>query len=434
MNKVLSFLYAGNVSTTKGGFKAMAASSYPFHSNTNAVLQNLRSTSPREVFLGSNIEQQMYSHLLCSLRNCDLIDGIQAAYAVGLTRAFSLLESRWEQLCNDIEHGILSLEVDDVAMRDSVNEVLGGSQPSLSKRLRLVFENKNWKGIVSKLWPNVRYVKCVTTGSMMQYYSKLKFYAGEVPVLGGDYFASECSIGLNLDSKQPPEKTKYVMLPTAAYFEFLPFDTNENKVVGEEIYDFAGVEVGKFYELVVTTYRGFYRYRLGDIVRVVGFHNFSPEVEFITRAPKTTSEILTEKDLMSAMDCFQLVLKNVMAAEVVEFTSFMDLEVNPKRLKIFMEVGEQHEFLQESSVVILRRCCSSFEDSLGSIYKLQRDGGQLGPLSVSIVKSGTFDMLMHVALTNGTPASQYKPPKIIRNSEIVDFMVRSALATVSLDS
>ncbi|GAU31557.1 hypothetical protein TSUD_333330 [Trifolium subterraneum] len=55
---------------------------------------------------------------------------------------------------------------------------------------------------------------------MKQYYQKLKFYAGEdVPILGRDYFASECCVGLNLDITQLPETTRFIILPTFAYFE-----------------------------------------------------------------------------------------------------------------------------------------------------------------------------------------------------------------------
>ena len=436
VNKVLWFIYADNITTTKGGFKVMAASSYPMHSSKANWSQLASCSSPREVILGSNIEQQMYCHLLCGLRNSDSVDGIRAPYAISLINVFSLLESKWEQLCDDLEHGVPSSEISDVVMKDSVTEVLGGPQPELSRRIRVICEDKNWGGIVCKLWPNVRYIRCVTTGSMKQYYPRLKHYAGEVPFLGGDYFASECCVGINLDIMQPPETTRFVLLPTAAYFEFLPFALDEIND-GEKTVDISGVEEGKMYEVVVTTYRGFYRYRLGDIVRVVDFYNSAPQVEYVMRAPKTSSEIVTEKHLMSAMESFQRVIRNDMAAEISEFASFLDLMLSPKHLKLYIEVREGCKLLQEEnleeSVEILKRYGSSIEDSLGGIYMVQRKRGELGPLAVSIVKPGSFDRLSLVAIENGAPASQYKPPKIIRNRQIVDFMERCIVVTVSLD-
>ncbi|GLU03470.1 hypothetical protein SLE2022_206670 [Rubroshorea leprosula] len=437
ISKIMWFLYGDNITITKGGMKVMAASTYPLQSgNSNASQSMLLSfTSPREVILGSNFEQQIYCHLLCGLRNFDLVDGIRAPYAIGLIKAFDLLESKWEQLCDDVEKGFPSLEINDVSMRDSVVQVLGGPQPDLSKRIQSFCEEKNWGGIVSKLWPNTQYIRCVTTGSMKHYYSRLAHYAGEVPILGGDYFASECCVGINLDIQQPPESTRFVMLPTAAYFEFLPFDSKENKTIAEEIVDFDGVEIGKMYEVVVTTYRGLYRCRLGDIVKVVGFYNSSPEVEFVMRAPKTSSEIVTEKDLMSAVERFQLELRNMgIVIEIMEFSCSIHIDVN-KRLKIFLEIEDGCMLLQEdqlqNSIPVLKRCSSFLEDTMGGIYKVQKDRGELCPLAISILKPGSFDHLRQIAISKGAPASQYKVPRILRNHEFVDLLEASALVTIN---
>ncbi|GMI76069.1 hypothetical protein like AT1G48660 [Hibiscus trionum] len=278
----------------------------------------------------------------------------------------------------------------------------------------------------------------ILSGSMKQYYSKLKYYAGEVPLVGGDYFSSECCVAINLDIKQPPDQTRFVMLPTASYFEFLPFDSTENNVVGEETVDACGVEVGKMYEVVVTTYRGFYRYRLGDIVRVVGFYNSSPLLEFVMRAPKASYEIVTEGDLMAAMETFQLVLRNTMgmAIEIMEFTSSVEFGSSPKRQKIFIELKDCNTSLQNKlreSMLLLKECCAALEDDLGSIYKVQRNKGEISPLSLSILKCGNFDRLLKLAIENGTPASQYKPPKIIRNPSIVGVLEEYVLVNITLD-
>ncbi|XP_019051972.1 PREDICTED: probable indole-3-acetic acid-amido synthetase GH3.6 [Nelumbo nucifera] len=149
-------------------------------------------------------------------------------------------------------------------MRDAVAELLGGPQPELSKTIRAALEGRQFGGIL-----------------------------GEIPVLGGDYFASECCIAINLDRTQPPDQTRYVLLTTAAYFEFLPFDLVVNHGIAEETVDCSEVEIGKMYEVVVTTCRGLYRFRRGDIVRVLSFHNLSLELKYVMRAPKATGEVFT---------------------------------------------------------------------------------------------------------------------------------------------
>ncbi|KAG4937172.1 hypothetical protein JHK85_052091 [Glycine max] len=51
------------------------------------------------------------------------------------------------------------------------------------------------------------------------------------------------------------------------------------------------------------------------------------------RAPKTPADIVTEKDLISAVENFQLAVRGAMRIEIVEFASFLDQESMPKQLK-----------------------------------------------------------------------------------------------------
>ncbi|KNA16177.1 hypothetical protein SOVF_091500 [Spinacia oleracea] len=437
VNKSLWFIYASNVTVTKSGFKAMAASTLPLSGNKETQSQFLSTCiAPAQVVKGSNLQQQMYCHLLCGLRKFEIIDSIRAPYAIALIKAFSVLQTKWEQLCTDLEFGCVTSEITDTAMRDSVNELLGGPQEEIAHRVRSICQEKDWGGIIGKLWPNARFVRCITTGSMQQYYKKLKHYAGDIQLLGGEYFASECCVGINMDSIQPPETTRFVMLPTAAYFEFLPFDLNDNDngFPSEETVDFSEVEVGKMYEVVVTTYRGLYRYRLGDIVKVVGFYNSSLELEFVMRAPKNANEVLTERDLFRAVENLELAGGSLLHGQIVEFSAFMDLDSATKRVKIFLEFSDGCMLLSKEKkdelILVLESCQSTIEDGLGAMYNLKRGNGEIGTLVLSVVQSGTFDLLLHKAVENGAPASQYKPPKIIRKQEMCSFMDANSALTV----
>uniref|UniRef100_A0A1D1YDG0 Putative indole-3-acetic acid-amido synthetase GH3.6 n=1 Tax=Anthurium amnicola TaxID=1678845 RepID=A0A1D1YDG0_9ARAE len=435
INRILWFLYAGNVSVTRAGFKVMAASAFPFHSrgpNPSPSPMFSLCVSPQQVIMGTDTQQQTYCHLLCGLRNWHLIDGIRAPYAAGLVRAFRLLESKWEQLCEDIEHGTVSSEVTDPVMRDAVGDLLGGPRPEVAGRIREICGRGRWEGILRELWAEVRYVSCVTTGTMEQYYHVLRYYAGSsVPLLCGDYFASECSVGINMGRMLPPQETSFVILPTSTYFEFLPFDIGST-YLEKELVDISGLEIGKMYEVVVTTYRGFYRYRLGDVVRVVGFHNTSPRVEFVTRAPKDYSDVFTERDLMSAVESFQVMLRDNNMGDIVEYAGFSDSVSSPEHVIIFLEMGNRWMSLGENrlGVLVLKSACQFLETSLGSVYKVKRTRGDLGPIEIAIVKPGSFNDLARVAVENGAPANQYKPPKILRNRNFVDFLKASVTLSI----
>ncbi|KAG6412110.1 hypothetical protein SASPL_124778 [Salvia splendens] len=117
------------------------------------------------------------------------------------------------------------------------------------------------------------------TGSMSQYIPTVDYYSGGLPVISAMYVSSECAVGINFDPFCNPSEVSYTFMPQAAYMEFLPLDDLEFS----EPVDLVNVEIGKEYELVVTTYNGLYRYRVGDIFRVTGFHNSAPQFRFLAR-------------------------------------------------------------------------------------------------------------------------------------------------------
>lgn len=110
----------------------------------------------------------------------------------------------------------------------------------------------NWYGLIPELFPNVKYVYGIMTGSMEPYIKKLRHYAGELPLISADYGASEGWIGVNVNPKSPPELATFAVLPNIGYFEFIPLDS-ERTCVG-----LTEVEVGKEYEVVTTSFAGAY--------------------------------------------------------------------------------------------------------------------------------------------------------------------------------
>lgn len=91
---------------------------------------------------------------------------------------------------------------------------------------------------------------------MAQYIPTLDYYSGGLPQCCIMYASSECSFGLNLNPMSKPSEVSYTIMPNMAYFEFLPHDQAEPPFYDESpsrLVDLADVELGKEYELVITT-------------------------------------------------------------------------------------------------------------------------------------------------------------------------------------
>ena len=75
-------------------------------------------------------------------------------------------------------------------------------------------------------------------------------------------------------------KAEYLLLPRSAYYEFLPLDSDKTLKITE-------ISVGECYELVITTFSGLYRYKTGDVLRILSFDGECPVFEIEGRRNRT---------------------------------------------------------------------------------------------------------------------------------------------------
>jgi jasmonic acid-amino synthetase len=264
----LQFIYSSKQFKTKGGLAAGTATTNvyrdPKFKKTMKAMQT-PSCSPDEVIFGPDFHQSLYCHLLCGLIFQDEVQVISSTFAHGIVHAFRTFEQVWEELCSDIREGKLSSQISVPSIRAAMSKLLKPN-PELgdtiyNKCLRL----SNWYGLIPELFPNIRYIYGIMTGSMEPYLKKLRHYAGEVPLLSADYGSSEGWIGANVNPKLPPESVTYAVLPNIGYFEFIPIQKRldgqekrnsvpvslESRPVG-----LTEVKVGEEYEILVTSFAG----------------------------------------------------------------------------------------------------------------------------------------------------------------------------------
>ena len=234
-------------------------------------------TSPNETVLCPDSQQSMYCQMICGLLERDHVLRMGAVFASGFLRAIRFLQENWEQLCTDIRTGTLHNLITDEPSRRAVQKCLDLSENrrEISDAVASICyecERKScWKGIIPLVWPRTKYIDVIVTGAMAQYIPTLDFYSGGLPLVCTMYASSECYFGVNLHPLSKPSDVSYTLLPNMAYFEFLPLHAHTGKEVKDmdssilhsstevsqhQLVDLANVEVGREYELVVTTYAG----------------------------------------------------------------------------------------------------------------------------------------------------------------------------------
>ncbi|KZV20618.1 hypothetical protein F511_31069 [Dorcoceras hygrometricum] len=381
-------------------------------------------TSPNEAILCPDSFQSMYTQMLCGLYEREQVLRVGAVFASGLLRAIRFLQLNWKQLANDIRTGSLSPKITDQGIRGCMSGI-SRPDPCLADFIEKECGKGEWDGIITRIWPNTRYLDVIVTGAMAQYIPTLDYYSRGLPKACTMYASSECYFGLNLNPMTTPSQVSYTIMPNMAYFEFLPHSTSGFAPGSPpKLVDLADVEVGKEYELVITTYAGLYRYRVGDILRVTGFHNSAPQFQFVRRKNallSIDSDKTDEAELQSAVENASKLLSEFNTS-VVEYTSYADTKHIPGHYVIYWELLAKDSANSPSNQV-LAQCCLAMEESLNSVYRQCRVAdNSIGPLEIRVVKSGTFEELMDYAISRGASINQYKVPRCVSFTPIMELL------------
>ncbi|KAL3346389.1 hypothetical protein AABB24_025037 [Solanum stoloniferum] len=384
-------------------------------------------TSPNETILCVDSFQSMYSQMLCGLLMREEVLRVGAVFASGLLRAIRFLQLNWKQLSRDIASGTLNPRVSDPSIRNCISEILKPN-PQLAEFVAKECEGENWEGIITRIWPNTKYLDVIVTGAMAQYIPTLDYYSGGLPKVCTMYASSECYFGLNLNPMCKPSQVCYTIMPNMGYFEFIPHDPVNPVQISREspphLVDLADVEIGKEYELVITTYAGLCRYRVGDILQVTGFHNSAPQFKFVRRKNvllSIDSDKTDESELQTAIENATALL-HPYDTTLVEYTSFADTKTIPGHYVIYWELLVKDPSNPPSENV-LSQCCLAMEESLNSVYRQCRVADNaIGPLEIRVVKKGTFEELMDYAISRGASINQYKAPRCVNFTPIVELL------------
>ncbi|KAL8160551.1 hypothetical protein V2J09_002088 [Rumex salicifolius] len=381
-------------------------------------------TSPNEAILCSDSFQSMYTQMICGLYERENVLRLGAVFASGLLRAIRFLQLNWAELAHDISTGTLNSKITDPAVQSRMAHVMK-PDPELADFITSECSNENWEGILTRIWPNTKYLDVIVTGAMAQYIPTLDFYSGGLPLACTMYASSECYFGLNLNPMCKPSEVSYTIMPNMAYFEFLPVEqSNGSGRAPPKLVDMVDVEVGKEYELVITTYAGLCRYRVGDILRVTGFHNSAPQFHFVRRKNvllSIDSDKTDEAELQCAVGAASELLRPYHTS-VAEYTSYADAKTIPGHYVIYYELMARDSGSPLPNHV-LDACCLAMEESLNSVYRQGRvECGSIGPLEIRIVRPGTFEELMDYAISRGASINQYKVPRCVNFTPIVELL------------
>lgn len=378
-----------------------------------------------------DMDSVIYVNLLFGLKHRDIGHFFFSTSQAALI-FFQTLETEWQKLCKDIETGVVNKEL-NLSEKDRfvLNQSFGGPDKDRADEVRKEIQS-GFQGIVGRLWPECPGLFCLATGSFKTQADLVRaHYLGDVPLFSPFHAGTETIYGMNLHYEGP--EVTYTLMAPYIYFEFIPIeltdDPNPTTVVCNQ------VEVGRRYELVVTTWEGLYRYRTEDIIEVTGFYSTVPTYRFIRRRNDVLSvfgervpEALVCQAVRSVIEHWNMRITECVAVE----SSYLPFSPQPQtcdrrsqyHYTVFIELRQDETVTDKHNEMIdveLMR--------LHDMYANFRQGSQISALQLIQVRTGTFQHLGTLIRATNPSSSvmQFKLPRIIRNHELLSYLLQNSM-------
>jgi len=368
---------------------------------------------PYEVFVIKDYETRYYTILRCALMlPVSCIYTLNPSTIVLLAKA---LESNAQELINDVARGTITTKSElDPNTRSSLRQFL---KPDIkrSRFLEMLFQQGQFKP--DKIWPQLSLIACWTKAAASFYLQDFPQYFGETPVRDITYGASEGRGTVYLGAQSQ------CLAVRSHFYEFI----KEEDIEKDNPQTLAAweLETNKNYYILFTTSGGLYRYNLNDVVKVVGWHNSTPLLEFLHKGGNIcsfTGEKLTEAQVTEAV----LSSTQLLGLKANFFTVIPEFQPSPHyQLWIEFDHYPLNERIQLLAHNLDRAICRN-----NSEYENKRESSRLSPVTVNLLKPGTYRQLRKALVEEGTPDAQIKISHLNPKTEIKKKLLSQLLVKV----
>ncbi len=321
-------------------------------------------------------------------------------------------------IIKDIHDGTVTSRFDlSAQVRASLASRLGKNLPRARRLESLIKHDGALRP--KEYWPRLQLIGCWKGGSAGV---RLKEFAGwfakTTPVRDLGYMASEAQMTLPVfDSGSAG-----ILAIDKNFYEFIP--ESEINSSAPTILTCTELEEGHLYYIILTTPGGLYRYDINDVVRVAGFYNHTPLIEFVRKGRDVTSitgEKLHVNQVIDAMARAQ----RASAVTVQHFRACADVEKSLYVLSVELDgvVPSRESLLQ-----LLQELDVGLRE-LNIEYAQKRDSRRLGAPALCVMKPGWFERKAQIILQRVGRDTQFKAQLLCTTPEDPDeiqFMVQSA--------
>lgn len=371
-----------------------------------------RMAAPVQIQHLHDAEERWFNTLLFAMteENIRVVTSVNPSTLVALANR---MDRDAEQLLECMEHGLPGQSAQNEWCKAKPLSGLYKPNPTRARKLR---EEWRAEGALTPnlVWPELEMLLTWQGGASAFYLPHVAALWGNTAMRCLGLRASEGTFSIPLRDGDPSG----VLAVGGHVMEFIPADAGDPKPNSNTL--LAGqLEKGGLYRLIITTSGGFYRYDMGDLVRVTGFSKRTPEVAFERRAGSVlsaTGEKLTEDQVIGAME--------VAAAAgplMNGFSLTYEMEDGVARYVVAVECtggaggieGAQGKRLRER----IKQLLAVFDHELMSRnceYEGKREDGRIAFPRAVLLAEGSYEGLRGMLAAEGKPENQIKQPILVR--------------------
>jgi len=314
------------------------------------------------------------------------------------------IEQWKDRIIRDIEKGTLDKTLDiPVEIREALEKNLKPNKAKADELNALLKEKGHL--LPKDFWPNMKLIECWKGGTVKLYLKELPKYFGNIPIRDFGCLSTEMRSSIPMSDNGAGG----VIAILTNFYEFIPKEDMGKK--DKRILLCDQLEVGREYLIIVTTPGGLYRYDIDDIIKVDGFFNNTPIIEFVQKGLNAIS-ITGEK--VYASQVHEAVNRSIDKTDVMIkfFSASIQMDKTPRYIFLV-------EFSNKPSDETKKQFLKFIDEELSHAnleYEDTRRRMELASPILKEIKKGEFEKYREKRVQKGSHETQFKAPELSKDT------------------
>lgn len=246
------------------------------------------------------------------------------------------------------------------------------------------------------VWPKLNLISCWADANAESHAKNLRNYFSKTLIQGKGLISTEAFVSFPFENLPG-----HILAVRSNFYEFKPLGETDNTYLAHEL------EIGKQYEVIVTTSGGLYRYNLHDVVEITGYYKQTPLLRFVGRnhVIDHVGEKINELQLSATLNKLQNnTLNNTRfllcsperdTQNQLRYTLFLDTQDDTEKLQKFSEQLEEslmmnfhYQYARQLGQLEKVRIYKIHDERNANVIYLEKhfnDGKQLGQIKPAYV-------------------------------------------------